>query len=192
MAQLWDLGLRGTALDVVAAWKEALLLVALAVVAWHVRTSAGRQRRGCPRPRLRDRHRRLLARSPGRARGRGDDPRRAARAPPPSLPGRGVRARPARLDRVDGARPTRRADRADRSRRRGRRPPRPRAHLAAGLAGLRCSRLVSASSSGSSTRGCRGFPRTGSTTPGTRRTPSDGSSRPSSLRWRAPTSSSSR
>ena len=37
MAQLWDLGVRGTALDVVAAWKEALLLVALAVVAWHVR-----------------------------------------------------------------------------------------------------------------------------------------------------------
>ncbi len=37
MAQLWDLGLRGTALDVVAAWKEALLLVALVVLAWHVR-----------------------------------------------------------------------------------------------------------------------------------------------------------
>ena len=30
MAQLWDLGVRGTSLDVVAAWKEALLLVALA------------------------------------------------------------------------------------------------------------------------------------------------------------------
>jgi hypothetical protein len=37
MAQLWDLGVRGTALDVVAAWKEALLLVALLLVAWHVR-----------------------------------------------------------------------------------------------------------------------------------------------------------
>ena len=37
MAQLWDLGERGTTLDVVAAWKEALLLVALIVVAWHVR-----------------------------------------------------------------------------------------------------------------------------------------------------------
>jgi len=37
MAQLWDLGLRGNALDVVAAWKEALLLVALLVVAWRVR-----------------------------------------------------------------------------------------------------------------------------------------------------------
>ena len=37
MAELWDLGVRGTALDVVAAWKEALLLVALLVVAWHVR-----------------------------------------------------------------------------------------------------------------------------------------------------------
>jgi hypothetical protein len=37
MAQLWDLGVRGTTLDVVAAWKEALVLVALLVVAWHVR-----------------------------------------------------------------------------------------------------------------------------------------------------------
>ena len=37
MAQLWDVGVRGTALDVVAAWKEALLLVALVVVAWKVR-----------------------------------------------------------------------------------------------------------------------------------------------------------
>jgi hypothetical protein len=37
MAQLWELGVRGTTLDVVAAWKEALLLVALLVVAWHVR-----------------------------------------------------------------------------------------------------------------------------------------------------------
>ncbi|HUG65863.1 MAG TPA: O-antigen ligase family protein [Gaiellaceae bacterium] len=37
MAQLWDLGLRATSLDVVAAWKEALLLLALLVVAWRVR-----------------------------------------------------------------------------------------------------------------------------------------------------------
>jgi hypothetical protein len=37
MAQLWELGVRGDALDVVAAWKEALLLVALLVVAWKVR-----------------------------------------------------------------------------------------------------------------------------------------------------------
>jgi hypothetical protein len=37
MAQLWDLGVRGNTLDVVAAWKEALLLVALVVVAWQVR-----------------------------------------------------------------------------------------------------------------------------------------------------------
>jgi hypothetical protein len=37
MAQLWDLGVRGTSLDVVAAWKEALLFVALVVVAWKVR-----------------------------------------------------------------------------------------------------------------------------------------------------------
>lgn len=36
MAQLWDLGVRGSALDVVAAWKECLLLLALIVVAWRV------------------------------------------------------------------------------------------------------------------------------------------------------------
>ncbi len=37
MAELWDLGIRGTSLDVAAAWKEVLLLVALVLVAWHVR-----------------------------------------------------------------------------------------------------------------------------------------------------------
>ena len=37
MAQLWELGVRGMALDVLAAWKEALLLVALIVLGWHVR-----------------------------------------------------------------------------------------------------------------------------------------------------------
>ena len=37
MAQLWELGVRGSVLDVVAAWKEALLLVALVVVLWKVR-----------------------------------------------------------------------------------------------------------------------------------------------------------
>ncbi len=37
MAQLWDLGIRGTSLDAIAAWKEALLLVALVIVAWKVR-----------------------------------------------------------------------------------------------------------------------------------------------------------
>jgi len=37
MAQLWDFGVRGTALDAVAAWKEVLLLVALVAVAWKVR-----------------------------------------------------------------------------------------------------------------------------------------------------------
>ena len=37
MAQLWELGVRGTWLDFAAAWKEAILLVALLVVAWHVR-----------------------------------------------------------------------------------------------------------------------------------------------------------
>jgi hypothetical protein len=37
MAQLWDLGVRGRALDAVAAWKEVLLLVALGAVAWSAR-----------------------------------------------------------------------------------------------------------------------------------------------------------
>jgi hypothetical protein len=37
MAQLWELGVRGRTLDVVAAWKEALLLAALLLVAWRVR-----------------------------------------------------------------------------------------------------------------------------------------------------------
>jgi len=38
MAGLWEIGVRGTALDAFAAWKEALLLAALAVVAWNVRS----------------------------------------------------------------------------------------------------------------------------------------------------------
>jgi len=38
MAQLWDLGVRGSALDVVAAWKEVVLIVALVAAAWHVRS----------------------------------------------------------------------------------------------------------------------------------------------------------
>ena len=37
MAQLWELGVRGTALDVVAAWKEALLLLGIGLAAWAVR-----------------------------------------------------------------------------------------------------------------------------------------------------------
>ena len=37
MAELWGQGVRGTALDVVSAWKEVLLLVAFVVLAWKVR-----------------------------------------------------------------------------------------------------------------------------------------------------------
>jgi hypothetical protein len=37
MAQLWDLGVRGDTLDAVAAWKEVLLVVAVAMLAWRVR-----------------------------------------------------------------------------------------------------------------------------------------------------------
>jgi hypothetical protein len=34
MAELWDAGVRGTALDVVSAWKEVLLAVALVLAVW--------------------------------------------------------------------------------------------------------------------------------------------------------------
>jgi O-Antigen ligase len=37
MAQLWDLGVRGDLLDGVAAWKELLLAIAVALLAWRVR-----------------------------------------------------------------------------------------------------------------------------------------------------------
>ena len=37
MAQLWELRVRGAALDVAASWKEVLLLVALAVLGWNAR-----------------------------------------------------------------------------------------------------------------------------------------------------------
>jgi O-antigen ligase/polysaccharide polymerase Wzy-like membrane protein len=37
LAELWDAGLRGRGLDVVAAWKEALLAVALAAALWQAR-----------------------------------------------------------------------------------------------------------------------------------------------------------
>jgi O-Antigen ligase len=37
MAELWDAGVRGGALDVVAAWKEVLLAVAIAVALWQTR-----------------------------------------------------------------------------------------------------------------------------------------------------------
>ena len=37
MAQLWELRIRGTTLDVVAAWKEGLLLVTLVVLGWAAR-----------------------------------------------------------------------------------------------------------------------------------------------------------
>ena len=37
MAELWHLGLRGRSLDVVSAWKDALLLLAFLVLAWKVR-----------------------------------------------------------------------------------------------------------------------------------------------------------
>ncbi len=37
MASLWDLGVRGLALDVVSAWKEVLLAAALALIVWRQR-----------------------------------------------------------------------------------------------------------------------------------------------------------
>ena len=38
MAELWDLGVRGAALDVVAAWKDVLLAAALAAAVWGARS----------------------------------------------------------------------------------------------------------------------------------------------------------
>ena len=40
MAELWDAGVRGFALDVVSAWKEVLLAAAIALLVW--------RRRGVP------------------------------------------------------------------------------------------------------------------------------------------------
>jgi hypothetical protein len=40
MSQLWRAGVRGAALSAVAAWKDVLLLGALAVVAWSRRGRA--------------------------------------------------------------------------------------------------------------------------------------------------------
>jgi hypothetical protein len=37
LAELWDVGLRGRGLDVVAAWKDVLLAVAVGAAAWHAR-----------------------------------------------------------------------------------------------------------------------------------------------------------
>ena len=135
--------MRGRALDVVAAWKEALLVAALAAVAWSAR--------GLPRARFADvlaasyavdrpRVRPHSAGAPGRG---GDHPRGAPRAPPPPASGRRIRARPPRLGHVGGAISARRRRRRVGCRRRGRRARRPRGPLPAGLARLRCPRLVS-------------------------------------------------
>ena len=188
MAQLWDLGVRGTTLDVVAAWKEALLLVALLVVAWHVRRLAGRQGGGRPRGDLRGRDRRVLADPAGLC--SAARRRRAA-----SCSRSGITSSRSRRTRSAGS-------------------PRSRGRSAAGsAASSRCRRSSSrssasstsrssrcrrgatpafpagtASSSGSTTRGSPASPRTGSTTRATRTTRSGGSSRRSSRRSRARTS----
>ena len=50
MATLWEWGVRGNGLDVVAAWKEALLAVALGAAVWHARRlPAPRRRPACCR-----------------------------------------------------------------------------------------------------------------------------------------------
>ena len=142
MAQLWELGVRGTALDVVAAWKEGLLLVALLVVAWKVR-----QR---PAVVAAD----VLAASyaiviviywlipqdllGGEATARGELLALRHHLFPVAAYVLG------RLDRggLAGTRPGRRADLAVRSRRGRRRPARHRVRLPPGLAGLRRAGLV--------------------------------------------------
>ena len=141
MAQLWDLGLRGTALDVVAAWKEVLLLVALVAAAWYVRrlpavTAAdvlALVYAGDRRP--------VLASPAGLARWGRDRARRAARAPPSPPAGRGLRARPPALGAL-ARRAARAGHRAHRGRGRADRPARPRLRLAPGVARLGRPRLV--------------------------------------------------
>ena len=142
MAQLWDLGVRGSTLDVVAAWKDALLLVALLVVAWHVRRR--------PTVKIADV---LAARYAaivvvyavipqhvlgGEATTRGELLALRHHLLPVAAYALGRLV----VDRVGGAPPARRPDRALGARRRRGRAPRPRARLAAGVARLGGAGLV--------------------------------------------------
>ena len=170
MAQLWELGLRGTALDVVAAWKEVLLLVALVAAAWYVRRLPSRHggRRACRR--LRRDRRPVLASPAGLARRGRDGARRAARAPPPPPAGRGLRARPPALGAL-ARRAARARHRADRGRGRADRPRSTSPSSRCRRGATRASPAGTATSSGSSTRASPGSPRTGSTTPGDEKNP---------------------
>ena len=95
MALLWDAGVRDTALDVVAAWKDVLLLVAFAVALAAAR-ALPTLRLGRPaRPRVRRDRRPLLAPAAVVARRRGDRARRALRAPAPPASPRRLRPRAA-------------------------------------------------------------------------------------------------
>ena len=107
MALLWDAGVRGTALDVVAAWKDVLLARRARRGALAARGSIPPPPLGRPaRARLRGRRRRLLAPPAGLARRRGDRAGRAVRAAsPPAAASAAYFARPpARpLGRLGGA-----------------------------------------------------------------------------------------
>ena len=97
MAELWDAGVRGTSLDVVAAWKDVLLAAALAIAVLGARSlpldDLGRP--ACAR--LRGLRPALLAAPAELARRRGDAARTALRRASPSDPGRRVLLRaPAR------------------------------------------------------------------------------------------------
>ena len=87
--------MRGTSLDVVAAWKDVLLAAALARRAPRRAHPPGRDVGRPARAPLRGDRPPLLAAPPGLARRRGDAARPALRGSPPPDPGRGVLPRPA-------------------------------------------------------------------------------------------------
>ena len=72
MAELWDLGVRGSALDVVAAWKDVLLAGALAVALWGARSVPISLLGRSPGARLRRSRAGLLGAAAVLARRRGD------------------------------------------------------------------------------------------------------------------------
>ena len=189
MAELWDAGVRGSSLDVVAAWKDVLLAAALLVAILGARSLPVRL--------WADRlalaygaHRRpLLAPAAELAWRPGDAARPALRRATRSDSRRRVFPRTAaRADAVRLASCLARPDRA----RGGAHGLRARGRLsrpAAVVARLGGAGLVRGAARAPTTRGCRDCPRTGCSTPATRRTRSGGWGRRSSARSRPRTCS---
>ena len=142
MALLWQAGVRDTALDVAAAWKEVVLVVALRRRGLGGGLAAAARLGRPARARVRRAGRPLLAAAPVVARRRRDGQGRAVRAPPPPASARRLRARAVRHARPGLVAPDRADDRRSRLRARGlgagRRVPR----AAPVVAGLRRARLV--------------------------------------------------